>query len=132
MDMNRYLIVVFCVITGCTAAVPMADAQELVLDNQRFVAWCAEHAQNIEKSYAEPILVEIKTIESTEICCVNATEPLLLKNLPKFPVAKTIKLVNNFVEESQSVLLRLSVDSNIPVAVTVRGSNRIRAPGWNV
>ncbi len=132
MDMNRYLIVVFCVITGCSSVISFVEADGFAIDNQQFVAWCNEHAQNIDKSYKTPILVEAATAESTKICNVNTENLLLLKNLPKLPIIKAIKSADYFVAQQQFSLCNTPVDCEISETVTVRGSNRIRAPGVKV
>ncbi len=132
MDMNRYLIVVFCVITGCSSAIPFAESDGFTIDSQQFVTWCNEHAQNIDKPYKTPILVEVATAESTKVCNVNTENLLLLKNLPKFPATKAIKSAVSFVEQQQVSLYNTPVDCEISETVTVRGSNRIRAPGVKV
>ncbi len=126
MDMNRYLIVVFCVITGCATTVPMADAQELLLDDQMFVTWCAEHAPNIDKLYAEPVVVEIKT---AEICYVNKKSTLLLKNLPQNLVAKPIVTTSYFVEDTPKEFFPLG-NCNMYSTLIAKGNPPIRAPGF--
>ena len=57
MDMNRYLIVVFSVLTACASAVPNVDYEELVDDVQRFAAWYADHSDSFEDCYNLPLLV---------------------------------------------------------------------------
>lgn len=129
MDMNRYLIVVFSVLTACASAVPNVDYEELVDDVQRFAAWYADHSDSIEDCYNLPILV--LTQNATEISEIYTAKSLILpliKKLPKFPHLN-----------SDLVHLYEPICVEIPEAITafnfqyesifLAGSNGIRAPG---
>ncbi|RRG23085.1 hypothetical protein DWB61_06540 [Ancylomarina euxinus] len=129
MDMNRYLIVVFSVLTACASAVPNVDYEELVDDVQRFAAWYADHSDSLEDCYNLPILVPTQT--SSEISDIYTAKSLtlpLIKKLPKFPHLN-----------SDAVHLYEPLCIDIPEAsiafdfqyesIFFAGSNSIRAPG---
>lgn len=84
--MNRYLIVVFCVLTGC-AAVPVGDFQEFSIDQQLLSEWYADHVLNIDESYSSPILVPVEQDHFSGNCFSNPEEFSPLKNLPKLLLA---------------------------------------------
>ncbi|MCZ4694692.1 hypothetical protein [Ancylomarina euxinus] len=127
--MNRYLIVVFSVLTACASAVPNVDYEELVDDVQRFAAWYADHSDSLEDCYNLPILVPTQT--SSEISDIYTAKSLtlpLIKKLPKFPHLN-----------SDAVHLYEPLCIDIPEAsiafdfqyesIFFAGSNSIRAPG---
>lgn len=88
MDMNRYLIVVFCVLTGCAAAVPSANGQEFAIDQQLFAEWYADHVTNLDEAYSSPILVQVQQDQLSGKYIQNSDDVSLLQNLPKFPAPK--------------------------------------------
>ncbi|PKQ66977.1 hypothetical protein BZG01_09255 [Labilibaculum manganireducens] len=90
MDMNRYLIVVFCVLTGCAAAVPLANGQDLTVDHQLFANWYADHIQNIDESYSSTILAHTEQDQFAGKYIPNIENISLLENLPKFPVENQV------------------------------------------
>ncbi|PCH70743.1 MAG: hypothetical protein COC06_03570 [Bacteroidales bacterium] len=90
MDMNRYLIVVFCVLTGCAVAVPLANGQEMTVDHQLFAEWYADHVHNLDESYSSPILAHVEHDQLAGKYTPNGENISLLENLPKFPVTKQV------------------------------------------
>jgi len=83
--MNRYLIVVFCVLTGCAAAVPVANAEAISVDQQLLAEWFADHVQNLEENYSSPILVQVEKEQISSDCIYDLKGFSALKRLPKFP-----------------------------------------------
>ncbi len=129
MDMNRYLIVVFSVLTACASAVPNVDYEELVDDMQRFAAWYADHSDSIEDCYNLPILVP--TQNATEISEIYAAKSLILpliKKLPKFPHLHpdAVHIYEPFCIEIPKALIAFNFNYQ---SIFLSGSNNIRAPG---
>ncbi|WP_127341986.1 hypothetical protein [Ancylomarina longa] len=83
--MNRYLIVVFCVLTGCAAAVPVANAEAISVDQLLLAEWFAGHVQNLEENYSSPILVPVEKEQITSDCIYKLKGFSVLKKLPEFP-----------------------------------------------
>lgn len=128
MDMNRYLIVVFCVLTGCAAAVPMANAQDFTVDNERFAEWYADHVLHFDEAFASPILVNVEQEQIAGSCFSNAEELSVLKNLPKFPA---LNQQSSFLEYPKPQDLKGELPYSEPVVnQLVKCDNPIRAPGF--
>ena len=128
MDMNRYLIVVFCVLTGCAAAVPMANAQDFTVDNERFAEWYADHVLHFDEAFASPILVNVEQEQIAGSCFSNSEELSVLKNLPKFPV---LNQQSNFLNYPEPQDLNREFPYSEPVVTEViKCDNPIRAPGF--
>ncbi|MRT93606.1 hypothetical protein [Ancylomarina sp. 16SWW S1-10-2] len=126
--MNRYLIVVFSVLTACASAVPNVDYEDLVDDVQRFAAWYADHSDNFEDCYV-PILVPAQNkSELSEIYTAKSLPLPLIKKLPKFPYLNTDAVLlyeppcNEIVEAIPAFNFQYKT-------VFLTGSNSIRAPG---
>ena len=132
MDMNRYLIVVFSVLTACASAVPNVDYEELVDDVQRFAAWYADHSDSFEDSYNLPILVP--TQNTSEISEIHTAIPRLretlplIKKLPKFPHLNPdgLHLYEPLCVEVPVVITAFNFQHE---SIFFTGSNSIRAPG---
>lgn len=128
MDMNRYLIVVFCVLTGCAAAVPMANAQDFTVDNELFAEWYADHVQNLDEAFASPILVNVEQEQLAGSCFSNAEELSVLNDLPKIPALnQQLKFLNYPEPEDIKGYLPYSEPCFSQV---VKRDNPIRAPGY--
>lgn len=129
MDMNRYLIVVFSVLTACASAVPNVDYEELVDDVQRFAAWYANHSDSFEDGYNLPILVPAQnTSELSEIYTAKSLTLPLIKKLPKFPHLNS-DLVHLYEPLCVEVPEGITVYSFQYRSIFLAGSNSIRAPG---
>lgn len=127
MDMNRYLIVVFCVLTGCAAAVPTANGQEFAIDQQLFAEWYADHVDHIEEAYSLPILVQIEQDHFKGSSVYSTNEVSLLQNLPKFP-----PLNQDIDIEPVPILENIQYFSLAPevyILAVLDGDFRVRAPG---
>ena len=127
MDMNRYLIVVFCVLTGCAAAVPMANAQDFSVDNELFAEWYADHIHQIEEVFAAPILVSVEQEQLSGEIPLIAQKFSLLKKLPKFPASNQQAIFVNYPELEH--LGDESFYSEPYITTIVKHDNPIRAPG---
>jgi len=127
MDMNRYLIVVFCVLTGCAAAVPTANGQEFAVDQQLFAEWYANHIQDFDESFSSPILVQVEQEQIAGTCFSNTEELSVLDNLPKIPALNQKKFLLNhpLPEEYRGV----SAYSEVYYNQIPEGDTHIRAPG---
>ncbi len=126
MDMNRYLIVVFCVLTGCAAAVPLANGQEFAVDQQLFAEWCAEHANNFDEAYSLPILAPVEQDQLSE-SCIHHTETIsLLENLPKFPPLHHDDVFKEVLVSKDYKCFRIS--SKVYLPTILDGDFRVRAP----
>lgn len=124
--MNRYLIVVFCVLTGCAAAVPMANGQEFAVDQELFAEWCAEHANNFDEAYSLPILVHVEQDQLSGKYIQNTDDVSLLENLPKFPpLNQDIVLEEIPVSEDYECF---SIFSKVYLPTILDGDFRVRAP----
>ncbi len=129
MDMNRYLIVVFCVLTGCAAAVPMANAQDFTMDNELFAEWYADHIQHLDEAFASPILINVEQEKLAGSCFSNAEELSVLKNLPKIPaLIQQLNFLNYPEPEDLKGYLPYSEPCFSQV---VKRDNPIRAPGYS-
>ena len=129
MDMNRYLIVVFSVLTACASAVPNADYEELVDDVQRFAAWYANHSDGFEDCYNLPILVPAQnTSELSEIYAAKSLTLLQTKKLPKFPHLNSgaVYLYEPLCVEVSEAITVFNFQYQL---IFLAGSNSIRAPG---
>jgi hypothetical protein len=127
MDMNRYLIVVFCVLTGCAAAVPMANAQDFSVDNELFAEWYADHVQHFDEAFASPILAHVEQEQLAGSCFSNTEELSVLKNLPKIPALNQISNLLNVPEPRD---FRGFLPYSEPAFnQVVKYDNPIRAPG---
>lgn len=129
MDMNRYLIVVFSVLTACASAVPNVDYEELVDDVQRFAAWYADHSDSFEDCYNLPILVPTQT--SSDISDIYTAKSLtlpLIKKLPKFPHLNSdaVHLYEPLCVEIPEAIIAFDFQYE---SIFHSGSNNIRAPG---
>jgi hypothetical protein len=126
MDMNRYLIVVFCVLTGCAAAIPVANGQEMSVDHHLFAEWYADHIQNLDESYSSTILAHVEQDQLVGKYIQNVENFSLLENLPKFPVVNQVIPLES-IPISQTLqcffILQEVVLSTIP-----EGDFHIRAP----
>lgn len=126
MDMNRYLIVVFCVLTGCAAAVPTANGQEFAIDQQLFAEWYADHVDNIDEAYSSPILVQVEQDHFTGSSIHTTNEVSLLQNLPKLP-----PLNQDIDVESVPILedfLCFKLAPEVYISTILDGDFRVRAP----
>lgn len=129
MDMNRYLIVVFSVLTACASAIPNVDYEELVDDVQRFATWYADHSESLDECYNLPILVPTqKSTEISEIYVAKTASLPLIKKLPKFPHLNldAVHLVDPACIEISKAILAYDFQYN---SIFLPGSNSIRAPG---
>ncbi len=126
MDMNRYLIVVFCVLTGCAAAVPFANSSDLSVDNQVFAEWYADHAYQFEESYSLPILAQFEQDQFAEKCFQKGNQISLLENLPEFPVANQATSIQN-IPISQDFVCFYNF-SEVIISNICKGDFHIRAP----
>jgi len=129
MDMNRYLIVVFSVLTACASAVPNVDYEELVDDVQRFAAWYADHSDSFEDGYNLPILVPTQnTSEISEIYTAKSLTLPLIKKLPKIPHLNpnALHLYEPLCVEVPVVIAAFNFQHE---SIFHTGSNSIRAPG---
>ncbi|NOU58329.1 hypothetical protein [Marinifilum caeruleilacunae] len=127
MDMNRYLIVVFCVLTGCAAAVPMANAQDFSVDNELFAEWYADHVQHFDEAFSSPILVHVEQEQLAGSCFSNTEELSVLKNLPKIPA---LSQISNLLNEPEPRDFIGFLPYSEPIFnQTVKCDNPIRAPG---
>ncbi len=124
--MNRYLIVVFCVLTGCAAAIPVASGQEMSVDHHLFAEWYADHIQNLDESYSSTILAHVEQDQLIGKYIQNVETFSLLENLPKFPVVDQVIPLES-IPISQTLqcffILQEVVLSTIP-----EGDFHIRAP----
>jgi len=129
MDMNRYLIVVFSVLTACASTVPNVDYEELVDDVQRFAAWYADHSDSFEDCYNLPILAPAQnSSEISEIYVAKTLTLPLIKKLPKFPHLNpdALHLYEPFCVEVPEVITAFDFQYE---SIFLAGSNSIRAPG---
>jgi len=129
MDMNRYLIVVFSVLTACASAVPNVDYEELVDDVQRFAAWYADHSESLDECYNLPLLVPTQnSTEISEIYVAKTSSLPLIKKLPKFPHLNpdAVYLDDPACIEISKAILAYGFQYN---PIFLSGSNSIRAPG---
>lgn len=127
MDMNRYLIVVFCVLTGCAAAVPSANGQEFAVDQQLFAEWYANHIQEFDESFSGPILVPVEQEYIAGSCLSNTEELSVLENLPKIPALNQHSSYLNYPEPED---LKGHLPYSEPCLIQiVKCDNPIRAPG---
>lgn len=129
MDMNRYLIVVFSVLTACASAVPNVDYEELVDDVQRFAAWYADHSDSFDDDFNLPILVPAQnTSEISEIYTAKSLTLPLIKKLPKFPHLNSdaLHLYEPLCVEVPKAIIAYSFQYK---SIFLAGSNSIRAPG---
>lgn len=129
MDMNRYLIVVFSVLTACASAVPNVDYEELVDDVQRFAAWYADHSDSLDDCYNLPLLVP--TQNSSDISDIYVAKTLslpLIKKLPKFPHLNPDRapLTEPVCTGVSKAIAVYGYQHN---SIFIAGSNSIRAPG---
>ena len=126
MDMNRYLIVVFCVLTGCAAAVPTANGQEFAIDQQLFAEWYADHVDNIDEAYSLPILVQVEQDHFTGSSVHTTNEISLLQNLPKFPPSNQDIVIEcvPILEDFQCFTLA----PEVYISTILDGDFRVRAP----
>ncbi len=127
MDMNRYLIVVFCVLTGCAAVVPGANAQDFTVDQQLFAEWYADHIQHFDDSFASPILAQVEQENIAGTCFSNPEKLSVLKNLPKIPALNQKKFLLNYPlpEEFRGI----NPYSEVYYKQIPEGDIQIRAPG---
>ncbi|BAX82250.1 hypothetical protein ALGA_3958 [Labilibaculum antarcticum] len=126
MDMNRYLIVVFCVLTGCAAAVPMANGQEMSVDHHLFAEWYADHIQNLDESYSSTILAHVEQDQLVGKYIPSIENFSLLENLPKFPVADQVIPLES-IPISQT-LQCFSILPEVILSTIPEGDFHIRAP----
>lgn len=126
MDMNRYLIVVFCVLTGCAATVPMVNGQEMPVDHHLFAEWYADHIQNLDESYSSTILAHVEHDQLAGKYSPNVDEVSLLDNLPKFPVTKQL-IPSESIPISQ-ILQCFPILSEVVFSAIPEGDFHIRAP----
>jgi len=86
MDMNKYLIVVFCVLTGCAVVVPYSDCEAMNLDTQLLAGWYADHGHTQEESYAiQYVLRHEMPVTANQVVSTSKLSSDLLKNLPSLP-----------------------------------------------
>jgi hypothetical protein len=127
MDMNRYLIVVFCVLTGCAAAVPMANAQDFAASNELFAEWYADHIQHLDEAYASPILINVEQEHLASSCFSNTEKLSVLKNLPKIPA---LNQKTNSLKYPEQVDIEGYLPYSEPCFIQlIKCDNPIRAPG---
>ena len=124
--MNRYLIVVFCVLTGCAAAVPTANGREMSVDHRLFAEWYADHIQNFDESYLSTILAHVEQDQLAGKYSPNVDEISLLENLPKFPVTKQVIPLES-IPISQT-LQCFYIFPEVVLSATPEGDFHIRAP----
>ncbi|WP_421919395.1 hypothetical protein [Marinifilum sp.] len=128
MDMNRYLIVVFCVLTGCAAVAPMANAQDFSVDNELFAEWYADHILHLEEGFTSPILVNLEQEKLAGSCLSNTEELSVLKNLPKIPA---LNQGSNFLNDPEPEDLIGCHPYSVPCFTQLaKSDNPIRAPGF--
>jgi len=125
--MNRYLIVVFCVLTGCAAAIPMANAEELTVDRQLFIEWCNDHIQDFDENLSSPILAQVEKKQIKTSCISRSRSFNLLKNLPKIPALSQQNGVLHF-PLPEFVISFIEHSSDFVSAVS-SADHPIRAPG---
>jgi hypothetical protein len=116
------------VLTGCAAAVPLANGQELSVDNQLIAEWYADHVHQLDESYSMPVLAQLEQDQFAEICFQKGSEISLLENLPEFPIANQVTLLQN-IPISQGFLCFYDF-SEIITSSIVKSDFCIRAPVW--
>jgi len=126
MDMNRYLIVVFCVLTGCAATVPMANGQGMSVDHHLFAEWYADHIQNLDESYSSTILAHVERDQFVGKYSPNVDEVSFLENLPKFPVTKQVTPLESI--PILQLLRHFSIVREVVLSTIPEGDFHIRAP----
>ncbi|MFA8435863.1 MAG: hypothetical protein ACEPOZ_15200 [Marinifilaceae bacterium] len=86
MDMNKYLIVVFCVLTGCAVVVPYGECEAMNLDTQLLAEWYADHGTTPEENYAIQYVLrqEMPAVPDQVVTTVDLSLNLL-ENLPSLP-----------------------------------------------
>jgi len=129
MDMNRYLIVVFSVLTACASAVPNVDYEELVDDVQRFAAWYADHSDSLDDCYNLPLLVPTQNSSDISEIYADKTPSLpLIKRLPKFPHLNPDKAPLT-EPVCTGVTKAITAYNYQHKSIFLTGSNSIREPG---
>jgi hypothetical protein len=116
------------VLTGCAAAVPMANAQDFTVDNERFAEWYADHVQHFDEAFASPILVHVEQEQLAGSCFSNTEELSVLKNLPKIPA---LNQNSNILDYPEPEDVKGYLPYSEPVFnQSVKCDNPIRAPGY--
>jgi len=92
--MNKYLIVVFCVLTGCAVVVPYSECEAQHVNTQLLAEWYADMGDTVEENYTiQFVLRQDVSPQEISVPVLLQGHKVLLKNLPSFPVLTAEKPV---------------------------------------